>query len=126
MAVTITNTTITAINTITTGTSNAATSSVIDATEVFTLTPTVPSKRIAIRISVANSHGTVAFSVAANPGYRGKAVTFSVAQNTNKYIVLDSSEGLSATGTVVITATPASGKRLATDHALAIEVVELP
>ena len=50
MAVAVTNSEITEFNTITTLTDNPATSSVIDATEVFTITPTKDDGKVLIEI----------------------------------------------------------------------------
>lgn len=127
MAVTCTNSTMVE-NTITTITSNAATSSVVDATEVFTITPTKSDQRVMIRINnVATNQGTITYSIAAGAFWAGSAaLTGSVAQGLSRGIVLEGAKYKSATGTVVITFTPASGKRLLTDHTMTVDIIQLP
>lgn len=127
MAVSATNSTMVE-NTITTITANAATSSVIDATEVFTITQTKSDQRVVITINnVATNQGTITYSIAAGAYWAGSAaLTGSVAQGVSRGIVLEGAKYKSATGTVVITFTPASGKRLLTDHALTVQVIQLP
>jgi hypothetical protein len=126
MAVSVTNSSMTDFNTITTGTANAATSSTINEAEVFTITPTRADHRCILEIYNGDTHGTVTYSIAAG-GFpqSGAALTGSVAQATTRFIVLDA-KYKSAAGTYVITFTPASGKRLLTDHAMGMRVLELP
>lgn len=127
MAVTVTNTTISDFNTITTITDNAATSSTIDQTEVFTITPTKDDGKVVIEIENGPTHGTITYSVAAGGFWAaGSALTGSVAQDTKRAIVLESAKYKAQNGTIAITFTPASGKRLATDHALKVRVIQLP
>jgi hypothetical protein len=127
MAVSAVNTTIAAENTITTVTVNAATSSVIDATEVFTLTPTKADAKVAIVIENGPTHGTITYSIAAGGFWAaGSALTGSVAQATTRVIVLEGGKYKAAAGTIAITFTPASGKRLLTDHAMSVSVIQLP
>lgn len=126
MAVTAVNTQL-VTNTITTITENAATSSVIDATEVFTITPTKADARVAIIIENGPTHGTLTYSIAAGDFWAaGSALTGSVAQATERGIVLEGARYKKNDGTIVITFTPASGKRLATDHALSVKIVQMP
>ena len=126
MAVTVTNSQMIE-NTITTLTENPATSSVIDATEVFTITPTKSDQRVIIEIDNGPTHGTITYSIAAGAHWAGSAVlTGSVLQEVKRGIVLEGARYKSATGTIVITFTPATGKRLLTDHALKVRVIQLP
>lgn len=114
-------------NTITTITENAATSSVIDATEVFTITPTKSDQRVVLIIENGPTHGTITYSIAAGAYWAGSAaLTGSVAQATERGIVLEGARYKSATGTIAITFTPASGKRLFTDHLMSVKVVQMP
>jgi hypothetical protein len=115
-------------NTITTITGNAATSSTIDQTEVFTITQTKADQRVIITINnVAADQGTITYSIAAGAFWASSAaLTGSVAQGLSRGIVLEGAKYKSATGTIVITFTPASGKRLLTDHALKVQVIQLP
>lgn len=126
MAVTATNTQL-VTNTITTINDNAATTSVIDATEVFTITPTKADQRVAIIIENGPTHGSVTYSIAAGEFWAaGSALTGSVAQATSRAIVLEGAKYKKNNGSIVITFTPASGKRLLTDHALVVQVIQLP
>lgn len=114
-------------NTITTITENAATSSTIDQTEVFTITPTKSDQRVVIIIENGPTHGTITYSIAAGAFWAGSAaLTGSVAQATERGIVLEGARYKSALGAIAITFTPATGKRLATDHALSVKVVQMP
>jgi hypothetical protein len=127
MAVTATNSQM-VTNTITSVTDNAATSTVIDQTEVFTITPSKQDYKTVILIkNVATAQGTITYSIAAG-GYwaAGSALTGSVAQGVTRGIVLEGAKYKSAAGSIAITFTPASGKRLATDHLLVVEVVQMP
>lgn len=124
--VSIANTLITALNTDQVLTKNAATSTVIDETQDFIYTPTGKDEKIAILIEVADSHGAVAFSIAGGDGVFGTvAKTSSVAQATTDVIQIETGRYMQTGGTIVITFTPASGKRLLTDHALKVSVIEL-
>lgn len=126
MAVAVTNAS-PVINTITTLTDNPATSSVIDATEVFTITPTKAHDKVLIEIENGPTHGTITYSIAAGGFYAASAaLTGSVVQDLCRGIVLETAKYLSATGTIVITFTPASGKRLLTDHLLVVRVTQMP
>lgn len=126
MAVTITNSLVTELNQEQTLTMNAATSSVINETEVFTYTPTGKDSKIIIGIQVATGHGAVAYSIANGVGVFAKgAETGSVAAASTEFLQPETGRFMSATGTILITFTPASGKRLLTDHALNVWVIEL-
>ena len=127
MAVAVQNATM-VLNTITTVTRNAATSSTIDQTEVFTITPTKSDEKVLIYIeNVAADQGTVTYSIAAG-GYwaAGAALTGSVAQGVGRAIVLEGAKYKAQAGTIAITFTPATGKRLLTDHALRVSVIQMP
>lgn len=116
------------LNTITTVTRNAATSSTIDQTEVFTITPTKSDEKVLIIIeNVAADQGTVNYSIAAGGFWAaGAALTGSVAQGVGRAIVLEGAKYKAQAGTIAITFTPASGKRLLTDHALRVSVIQMP
>jgi hypothetical protein len=126
MAVAVTNTTLTAFNTEVELTNNAATSTVADATEVFTITPTKADYKVLIQIINGPTHGAVAWSIAAG-GYwaAGSAKTGSVAQAKTELIVLEGAKYKALAGTIAITLTPASGKKLLTDHAAAVNCIQM-
>lgn len=127
MAVACTNSDLT-LNTIATVTRNAATSSTIDQTEVFTIIPARADEKVLIYIeNVAIDQGTITYSIAAGGFWAaGSALTGSVAQGLGRAIVLEGGKYKAQAGTIVITFTPASGKRLLTDHLLRVEVIEMP
>lgn len=126
MAVAITNSTITAFNTQITKTFNAATSSVVDATEVFTFTPTKADYKNAVEIYNGTGHGSITYSIAAGNLSNGIAAkTGTVAAGATVVIELEGSKYTKTAGTILITLTPASGKRLLTDHASGMSVIGL-
>lgn len=127
MAVSITNTLITALNADQTLTQNAATSSVIDEAEVFTYTPTGKDSKILIGFVNGAGHGAYTYSMATGAGVFAapSAKTGSIAAGATEVIQIETGKYQSTAGTVVITLTPASGKRLLTDHASAMWVAEL-
>ena len=124
MAVTVTNTKITKLNVDQTLTANAATSSTIDQAEVFTITPTKPKK--ALMFYNGTGHGAYTYSIAAGQMWGSTtAITGSIAAGAIEVIELDDARVKKADGTIVVTLTPASGKRLLTDHAAGMYVLEL-
>ena len=127
MAVTVTNSTITTFNTEVVKSKNPATSTVIDATEVFTITPTESDEKVVVEIVNGAGHGALAWSVAAGDYWAaGSALTGSASDGATELIVLEGAKYKLQAGTVAITLTPATGKRLLTDHASAVNVIELP
>ena len=127
MAVAVTNTNLVKFGTEVAVTSNAATSTVADATEVFTITPTVKGSKVLIIIGEGAGDSAVGWSFAAGAQWGSTAVdTGSVAAGTEEAIVLDSAKHLSAAGTYLLTLTPASGKKLLTDEAAYVKVIQLP
>jgi hypothetical protein len=122
----ITNTKITAINTDQALTFNAADEDGANTAQTFVYTPTGKDNKVLIGIQVADTHGTVTWSVANGVGVFARgAKTGSTAQATTDVIQLESGNYASATGTISITFTPASGKRLTSDHALNVFATEL-
>jgi len=126
MAVSVTNTSITALNSDQTLTANAATSSVVDATEAFTITPTRKGPKIALFFYNGAGHGAITYSIAAGDMWASTgAVAGSIAAGAIEVLQLDTAKVMSSSGTIVVTLTPASGKRLLTDHACGMYVLEL-
>ena len=112
---------------------DAATSTVIDEVEVFTFTPTKGMDKIAIEVKVANTHGTVACSLGAGGQFWASAAkTFNAVQNvTSIFHVCDIARFAKEVAgenedKIELTLTPASGKRLLTDHAATVQIIELP
>ena len=96
-----------------------------DKTDVYSITPTSPTEKIVITCSNADSHGSVKLSVAAGGFHSaGSALTLEIPENTTNSFVLDPSKYLSKAGVYVITATPATGKKLLTNHAFTMTVIE--
>lgn len=122
----ITNSKIVALNTKQALTFMAADADTADLAQKFVYTPTGKDNKIVIGIQVADTNGAVAHSIAAGVGaLAGPAKTGSTAQATTGIIQIETGRYRTATGTVEITFTPASGKKLKTDHALKVWVIEL-
>lgn len=126
MTVAAVNTTL-VVNVPTLATDNVPTADTADLAEVFNITPSKAEYKVAIEIEVGPTNGAVAYSIAAG-GYWASLspLTGSVAQATKRVIVLEGAKYKSATGVIAITFTPASTKRLLTDHALKVRVIQLP
>jgi len=126
MAVAVVNTSLDEQNVGYAVTANAATSSVIDEVEVFTFTPNKQDGKTLIRITVGDTHGAVAFSISAGDFWMGiDPKTGSVAQATSEVIQIETAKYMQDDGTIAVTFTPASGKRLLTDHALSVELYSM-
>lgn len=127
MAVDVTNTKLTARDTELAITVNAATADVADTAEVFTITP--DNGNFAIYITEGSgTDGAVAWSIGAGTSEHfgsAAALTGSVAQGTTEVIAIDTAKYMQS-GDILITLTPASGKKLLTDHAASMYVVEMP
>ena len=127
MAVTVTNTTMAAYDTEYTVTANAATSSVVDETEAFTVTPTKQGENVVILFTNAAGHCAYTYSIPVGALWAcdtATAFTGSIAAGATEAIMLESGKHKNSDGKYVITLTPASGKRLLTDHAAVMEVIE--
>ena len=107
---------------------DAATADVADTAEIFTITPTKGVDKMIIEVAVANTNGTVACSLGAGAGYwPSKAQTFNAVQNkTSVFHICDIARFLTTSATVLLTLTPAAGKKLLTDHTAKVQVIELP
>jgi hypothetical protein len=126
MAVDCTNVTL-EIDTVDTLAAAAASVDVADTAEVFTITPTKRTGKMIIEVAVANSHGTVACSLGAGDYWASKAVSFDAVQNkTSVFHVSDIARFLTNDGEIKLTLTPATGKKLLSDHAATVQVIELP
>jgi GTPase SAR1 family protein len=102
----------------------AATSSVADTAETFEFVAT--GKPFIVEASVANTHGSVALALVAGDGWAGKTTTIGAAvQNKVTDFYVESGYGVNSDGKIEILATPASGKRLATDHVLTLRIIQL-
>jgi len=127
MAVTVTNSKITALNTITAVTSNAATADTDALAEVFTITPTQATKSMTIIIggTGAAADGNITASFSAGDMWGAKALgSLTVTKNTEKMIKIDSFKAMQNDGTIDLTLTPAATDKLLTDHAAYVKVIE--
>jgi hypothetical protein len=114
-----------ALDTVLAITASPATNDQANLTDVFSITPTSPTEKLVITCSNANSHGSVSLSVAAGAFHSASAaLTLTIPQNTTNSFVLDPSKYLSSAGVYVITATPATGKILLTNHAFTMTAIE--
>jgi len=110
---------------------NAATATAANATEAFTITPTRPGSKMLVMLTETEgttAGGAYTWSIGAGTTeHFGSAAadTGSVALNTTEAIVINTARHM-ASGTVVITLTPATGKILLTNHTATIQVIELP
>lgn len=125
MAVAVTNSTA-VLNTAVLLTENPATSSVIDAAEVFTITLTKADYQSVIVIdNVTAAEGTITYSIANGELWANKAaLTGSVLNATKAFIEVEGGKVFQDAGTILLTLTPATGKRLLTDHAAAVSVIQ--
>lgn len=104
----------------------AADQDTIDATQKFIYTPTGKDNKIVVGIQVADTNGAVAHSIKGGAGVMGIAAkTGSTAQATTGIVQIETGRFMQADGTIEFTFTPASGKKLKTDHALKVWVIEL-
>jgi hypothetical protein len=127
MAVTVTKSTIAALNTIATVNSNAATADVDALAEAFTITPTKKDGKCVLIIGGTGSgaDGDITYSVAAGSHWAGEAVAGTVTKNTEKMIELETGKVLSAAGTIVVTLTPVATDKLLTNHAAYVKFLQL-
>lgn len=127
MAVAVTNETL-VLNVVNPITQSAATADVADLAEAFTFTPSVrDNKYMAVIYNVSAANGVVTYSIAAGDAWAASAaLTGSVAAGVQSAIVLEGGKYSSEDGTIVITITPASGKKLLTDHTLTATGIQMP
>jgi hypothetical protein len=122
----ITNSRIATLNADQALTFNAADVDTIDAVQKFVYTPTGKDNKIVLGIQVGPTNGAVAYSIAGGTRVFGTATkTGSTAQATTDIIQIETGRYMLANGTIEITFTPASGKKLTTDHALKVFAIEL-
>lgn len=123
MAVTVTNSNIAKFNVAVELTRNAATSSVIDATELFTITPNTADYKSVVIIENGTGHGSLTYSVAKGNLY-GTLTNLTGTVEAGKSMVLELEGGkYLKDGKFEVTLTPATGKRLLTDHAAKVAFV---
>lgn len=124
--ISMTNTLVAALNTDQTLTANAADANTNDLAQIFNYTPTGKDNKVVVIISVGDTHGAVAYSIAGGAGVFGiPAKTGSIAQNAMEVIQIETGRFMLATGKIAITLTPASGKKLQSEHLAKVYVIEL-
>lgn len=126
MANTVVTTLAPTLNAITASTSTAAVADTIDLAEIFDITICKDGKSFIEIANVSAANGTVTFSLAAGAMWGSTvALTGSITQGLTKIIQVDSAKFKAANGVMALTVTPASGKKLKTDHALTVRAVAL-
>ncbi len=125
-AIAITNTLIGKYNTATEfKTATAATVDTADKTEEFTYTPTGKANKVIFGIAVAASNGAVKVKFTKSPGVFGGAdLEISAAEGKTTVVQVEQGRFVQANGTFKITMTPATGKKLKTDHTATIYAIE--
>lgn len=127
MAVTVTKSTLSAFNTITTVTSNPATADVDNTAEVFTITPSKAFYKSVLIIGGTGSgaDGDITYSISAGDFWASGAITGTVTKNTEKMIELETGKILQDDGTIALTLTPAATDKLLTNHAAYVKYIEI-
>ena len=106
-------------------TTTAATADTADLAEVFEITPTKGELIIHVN-NVSGANGTVTWSLAAGTHWAaGAALTGSIAQGKAYILRVDTAKYKGAAGKLSLTITPASGKKLKTDHTLVITATQI-
>lgn len=127
MAVTVTNSTIAAFNTVTAVTSNAATADTDALAETFTITPTKSTGKLLVIIGGTGSaaDGNITASIAAGDLWAGTALSETITKNTVKMLQLETARYIDDDGEIPLILTPAATDKLLTDHAAYVKVFEL-
>lgn len=125
-AIDITNTLIEKYNTATEfKAATAATETTADKAEVFKYTPTGKANKVIFGIAVAASNGAVKVKFTKAPGVFGGAdLEISAAEGKTTVVQVEQGRFVQADGSFEITLTPATGKKLLTDHAASIYAIE--
>lgn len=114
------------LNTAAEYTTTAATADTADLAEVFDLTMPKDGKCLLLINNVSALNGTVTWSLAAGEMWASTvALTGSIAQGKSYLLQVESAKYMKKTGKMALTITPASGKKLKTDHALTLQTVTL-
>lgn len=126
MATAITNTLIEKYNTATEyKAATAAAEDTASKTEEFKYTPTGKANKVVFGIAVAASNGAVKVKFTKAPGVFGGAdLEITAAEGKTTVVQVEQGRFVQADGTFQITLTPATGKKLKTDHAATIYAIE--
>ena len=125
-AIDITNTLIEKYNTATEfKAATAATSTTADEAEVFKYTPTGKANKVVFGVAVGASNGAVKVKFTKSPGVFGGAdLEITAAEGKTTVVQVEQGRFVQADGSFEITLTPATGKKLLTDHAASIYAIE--
>lgn len=110
-------------------TANPATVDTVNGTEVFTITPTAGDFRTAIVIANPSaSNGSLTATIAKSTEFWAETadLTLTIEQGNSEVVYIDSARYKTSSGTVLITLTPATGKKLLTDHTATMYVLHAP
>ncbi len=124
MAVTVTTTSVTDMNEITTVTSNAATADTDGLAEVFTITNLQADMKVIIGGTGSAAVAGIEYSFGTSGMWNQKEISGTVTKNTEAVIVVDTANCKLANGTILLTLTPNAGDKLLTDHAAYVKVIE--
>lgn len=115
-----------ALNTAKDYTTTAAVADTANLAEIFDLDIPKDGMTIIFINNVSALNGTVTFSLAAGDMWGATvALTGSVEQGKSTALQVDSARFKKSTGLMALTVTPASGKKLKTDHALTVQTLTL-
>lgn len=107
-------------------TATAAVADTADLAEVFDFTPKKGSKYLIVINNISAANGTVSVSIAAGVQFGANAaLTATIAQGVSKAFQVDTAKYVDASGIINVTVTPASGKKLKTDHTLTVQGIQL-
>jgi hypothetical protein len=126
MAVTCTNVTL-EVNTVKVLAADAAKETNANKAEAFTFTPTKAGRKILILVTETSNAGAITCSLGAGSEFwASDAQTFNAVENkTSAFQIEDVARFLTSSDTIVLTLTPATGKKLLTDHAATVQILEL-
>lgn len=119
--------TVTAFNTPVETAAAAATSTVANAAEVFEVTFVGKPSKVALIFSNAASNGAYTYSIAAGGilAFSANAVTGSITEGKTELVQIETGGLINSDGKILITITPATGKKTLTDHAATIRALNL-
>jgi hypothetical protein len=124
MATAIVPANLTAFRTATDSAATAATADTADLAESFDFTSN--GKPFIVLAKVAAANGSVTLAMSAGDSWAAKATSIGLApQAKTTAFYVESGYGVDSDGKITITATPASGKKLLTDHVLTLAVIQI-
>ncbi|NLO02800.1 MAG: hypothetical protein GX126_10865 [Bacteroidales bacterium] len=126
MAVSCNNVTL-EVNTVKVLAADAATETTASKAQDFTFTPTKAGRKILILVTEAGNAGAITCSLGAGSEFwASDAQTFTAATNSiSAFQIEDVARFLTSSGTIVLTLTPTTNKKLASEHAATVQVIEL-